>query len=576
MRDYLLVLRAQLGTSRRTLGRGLRGARLLLLGLILAGGFAAFATRGVLSMFGGIRQALVEYPQLLPAVEQNLLTMWSLFVVAIVFSNALHTTFASLYGSEETGYLLSTPLNPQAVFAARLTSSIGGYVLFAVPAFAPFVAYGIVNAAGPGYYMTVGITYLAFFTFLVAVASLFITAVMAFVPGVRLKQWLLVLGLAIGLGMVFGSQLVATGIGGGNKLLALLERIGGYNLTGFTVLPHVWLVRTAQSAVGGAGYGWALLTAGLSAATFALLVLFAGRVYTIGWAAGQEEQRRRPRPVSSRRRGLSGIDAAGIPPGRSPFATPFWAIARKDLLTGLRTPLMWYLVLVGAVVVTFQVINLMRSTAGQPPSSGTAIILLSFVSGGASFSGFVYAGSAFSREGGNFSLLSSWPVSTAALFAGKVAATLPVSVTVGIVGLVIVGHVAPGILGPFWRNLPVLVSTLVPALSLMALLDTLFPDFSFERGFQPGSRGSASTVVKTLVSLYSGIGIVVVLTIAFYFGSYYSRFKWASGLSAAQARMAGYALHLVAATVLTAASFLLGAPRLRTLGQQARQTADRR
>ncbi len=562
MRDFLLVLRAHVGVSWRRLGRGGRAAGLLLLGIGLVVGFAALLARGTVVMLRGLHDVLAGYPELVPAVEGNLLLMWSLFVVAIVLSNALHTTYATLYGSDDTGFLLATPLSTRSVFAARLTASMAGYVAVAVPTFGPFVAYGMAYGAGARYYVTAALAYFGFLALMVAVAALFITLVMAFVPGARLKQWLMTLGLLIGLAIVFGTQYVAAGVDRQGGVVALLQRIGGFNLGGIPVLPHVWLARATQAAVAGGGLNYVLALLGLTALAGFVLVNYASRVYTVGWAGGQEAQRRRVR--APRRRSTTTAAAKG----RSPLASPFWGLARKDFLASARTPVLWYLLLVGAVVVAFQIINMVRARSGQPVDEGVRLLLLGFVLGGASFSGSVLAGSAFSREGGNFGLVQSWPVPATTVFLGKVAAALPVPLAASVAGLLAVSRFTPVAFAPLWRYLPVVVLSILSVLSLMALLDTFFPDFSYEKGFEPGSRGSGTTVIKTLVSVYGGIGIIVLMMATLSFGFTYGRFGWAQSLTQGQAGALAYALFVAEAALFTVGAVALGSRRLAALAQR--------
>lgn len=565
MRDYLLVLRAQVGVSWRRLGRGSRATGLLFLGAGLMAGFTVLITRAVVRMLSSLDEILVGYPGLLTMVEGNLLVMWSLFIITIVLSNALHTTYATLYGSEDTGFLLATPLHPRSVFAARLTGSMTGYVVVAIPTFGPFVAYGIARGAGFPYYVTVGVTYFAFLSLVVAAAALFITLVMAYVPGAKLKQWLMIFGLLLGLGVVFGSQYVASGVERGSSLITLLQRIAGFNLGGFPLLPHVWLARSAQEAATEAGGGvqYAAMTVALTAVAGLLVVRYASRVYVLGWAGTQESQRRRVRRTAGRR-----ARNAAIRPGRSLLASPFWGVSRKDLLTSTRTPVMWYLVLVGAVVVAFQIVNMVRSRAGHPVDEGFRLLILGFVLGGASFSGSILAGSAFSREGGNLGLVQSWPASPATLFAAKVAAALPVPVMASLVGLGVVTYLTPVSFAPFWPYLPAVILTQLAMLSLMALLDSFFPDFSFEKGFEPGTRGSTGTVIKTLVSLYAGIGAVVLMVATLSFGTTYGRFAWAQSLTREQAQIIAYLAFALEGLVFIAGALALGSRRLAALAHR--------
>ena len=568
MRDYLLVLRSQTGTLSQLLRRPVRLRLLDAVGLTLLAVAGVATTRGALGLFRSLAAQFGSEPRLLGLIQDNLLSLWGLFTAALVLSNALSSVYAFLYQSEDMSLLLSMPLAPRAVFAARLTWSYLAFLVTVVPTtFGPLLALGMVNAAAPAYYAAVTLAYLVFVAILVLLATGFITAVMRFVPGVRLKRWIMIVGLLTGLGLVVALQATVTGLARAGGPADLLRSLADLRLGGVPVLPHVWLAQTVSAAA--AGHGWTMAAGGVAAAAalFWALTAFAQRGYASGWASGQETPRRRVRRKPSEA-------ADGGVPGTSIWANPFWSVLRKDLTMTLRAPIQWYLIGVGIVVVSFQVLSIVRGTAVRPITGGGRLMVAGLLLVGASFGGSVFAGAAFSREGGNFALIRSWPMTSVQVFLAKVGATLPVPLGVAALGLAVAGRVEQLGMRPAGQYYLPMVMTAVTIMAAMACLDSYFADFSFERGLEPGARASAGTVIKTVVALYGATGAILLMFGTLNFGSYYARLAWAAGLAPATASVLGYAAFVIESVGLTLLSVRLGARRLdllleRNLGRDA-------
>jgi ABC-2 type transport system permease protein len=550
MRDFWLVL----GTHLRLTLRGVtRRRRRGLLGLAVGAAFFAAIgvgmTLGAYLLFYSIGQVLSDYPGVREAVIGNTLLGWGLLIVVFVLMNAMTTIYATVYGSEDIAYLLSTPLNPRSLFGARLAESFLNYVAVALPAtFGPFLAFGLVSGAGALYYLGVGLGYAAYLATAVGAAALFITVVVAYIPGNRLKRLLMMSGLAFGLIIVMGMQYLSVGILHAGDRVALLRRLGDLSLGSWPVLPHVWLARLAIGLGGGGGASGQLAAAGYLGLLVGLAVVLTGglvwsaaTVYVRGWAGLQDVEGRWCR----RRRNRDQAVRAG----RSRWANPFWAVARKDLLISLRYSVHWYMMAIGVILIGFQVLSLtMRGGSASSPAAamatteGQRLFVTGLVAAGTGLGAVLMAGSGLSREGDNVALVRTWPIEPLTLFWAKVCAALPVplsAATVALLGISRITGLQMTQVGTYimlaWVTLPVVLVVLL-------VLDTLMPNFNFSAGMQPGSNRAGGTVFKTLLMVYSSFGLFAVILATFGLPGFYERVRWLAHLSPQAIRVVAYSL----------------------------------
>jgi hypothetical protein len=246
-------------------------------------------------------------------------------------------------------------------------------------------------------------------------------------------------------------------------------------------------------------------------------------------------------------------------------------VARKDCLTGLRTPIQWYLVLVGLIILGFQVLGLIRSggVAAMEPGeiARTRLLMLGFAVGGPAIAGSAMAGSAFSGEGDNFALVGSWPVHPRVLFVAKAAAVLPVPLGASMAAIAVLTGVIDLGWSPAVVYLPVVALCLLPMQCAMTLVDLYFPDFAAGNEGDAPARSTGTAIVKRLIAMYGGIALIAGLVLSYGFGAYYQTtgWGWAANLTASQANAIGYAAFLVEATAIGVASTVLGAKRVAVL-----------
>jgi len=538
MADFWLVLRMHLRLSLRNLGRG-RGRGLI--GAVIA--VLLFAAVGVATAYGSHRlfsslgSVLGDYPEIQQLVVTNFMLLAGIITVAFVLTNAMQGIYAAVFMSEDTGYLLAMPLNPRSLFGARLAGSYLTHIAAMLPVtFGPFLALGLASRAGASYYAAMTLGYVAYLAIVVGIAALFITIVLAFVPGSRMKQILMISGLLVGVVLVFGIQYLTTTILARGDLSSAWARFAGLSLGGQTsLLPHVWLARVAVGAAYGAD-GWMLYLALLLAVALALaavLIGYAGAVYVRGWASLQD--------VGTGKRAARGgrqvrLDAR---PGRSALAHPLWAVAKKDFLVSLRSPIHWYLLAIGLIVVGFQIVNLM---GGHSVPGGRELFVTGMIIAGASMNSVVMAGSALSREGESFGLLRTMPVRGISIYWSKILAALPLPLVFVSGALIGVSRIPSLGMTSAWPYMLIAMMTLPSMFAVLLLLDALMPDFGFDQGMQPGSRRAGGTVIKLLVLVYGSFGLVALLMSTIALPGYYTRFAWLSGLTPDQVRPLSYAL----------------------------------
>lgn len=87
------------------------------LALAVAVGYGAFR------LFDYVRTTLATMPQLVSAIEINILNGVSLFMLMIVFTTGIQTTYKTIYESDDLGFLMAQPVPVQAIFLSKFMSS---------------------------------------------------------------------------------------------------------------------------------------------------------------------------------------------------------------------------------------------------------------------------------------------------------------------------------------------------------------------------------------------------------------------------------------------------------------------
>jgi len=547
MRDFQIVLRVGLRIWwRRASVRRWKGLLGLLPALVLIGGLGVAMGVGAFHLFGFLEGALVGRPELLKALELNILALYALITAVMVLVNALGTVYATIYESEDNAFFLSTPLRAGAVLAARLAAvCFGNVVAIAPPATAPFVAYGLARGVSGGYYVAVLGGYVAYVLSVVGLAALVTTLAVRFVPGPRLKRGAMILMLLCLLSFIFALNFVMFSLDTQGGPLPLLQRLANVRIGSLEIFPHVWLARVAIGA-GTAEMAWLplgalVLLAGL---LLGVLIALAPALYLGGWASSQEAAR-------TSRGHLAWTRYRAARRGSAPVRSSLQALFGKEMKIALRSPMFWYLLGVAPVGIGFSIAQFSQRHAAQEISTGRTALLLGMVLVGSSLSSLMFAGTSLSREGHILPLWLCWPIQPRAAFLSKVLAGLPVPLILAAVGLGVVSRFLPqGSFAPLLAPAALVITAVVSA---VVALDTITPNYKTTENLMSSENSFAK-----VMSAYLGLVGIALLMVIFSFPGYYHRLPLVSGLTPGQAVVCGWGALAAVCAGITYGSFRLG------------------
>ncbi len=297
-----------------------------------------------------------NFPDLSSVLTEYLFSLFFMsLMVMLAFSTGI-ILFASLYRSDESNFLLSTPLHAETVFSYKFVEGLGfSSWAFGFLAGPMILGYGLVKGAGPGFY---GIALALFPPFIVipgAVGAIFVVLVGAYFP--RRKKSL------VGLFAVMGA--VVAGIVGlrllsWSKIFSRAPEVwvqGVLRRLSFCRapwLPSYWMAEGLMSAAEGETgksvfYLMELLANGMFA--FAIAYFAAARKYRDGWSAvqgGRGARKYRPRGL---------IDVA-VENGFIFLPIRLRLLLVKDIKTFRRDPVQWSQFLIFFGLLGIYVLNL--------------------------------------------------------------------------------------------------------------------------------------------------------------------------------------------------------------------------
>jgi len=398
---------------------------------------------GFLSFLLGISTALLAFLRspLFAHYAGNtapLLESFPSMIMSIAGIGILFTSFGvllqTLYLSGDMGFLMSAPVPIRAIFLAKMIQAVlPNFIILCIVTLPALFGLGISGGYRFLYYPWVVVVLTAIALTAAALASLLVLIVARFFPPRRVAE---VLGFIVGLSLFISSQSARymnfgspkTGKGQMAGIARVIERFN-----------HPW------SPLAWAGRGlielgrgeWALAS-GLIAAALILsgIILCAAlvtseRLYCTGWAALQGNRGRSKRKL----RTTADARATGLRQA-NPLArlvpTPVRAILRKDLRLCLRDLSNLSGLLFPLILGVLYAVGLIRSHWQMPVGRGKAPA--GFIQAGnaaflygdialALFLGWALianlAGLAFTREGKNYWMLKSAPVSTRQILTAK-------------------------------------------------------------------------------------------------------------------------------------------------------------
>ena len=494
------------GGKKKVLARRLS----LLAGVLAYGGLAAGVGYGAFKLFSLLRgfQGIPETVR--SAIEINVLNGVTLFSLVMVFLSGMQTTYKVIFESDDIGFLMAQPVPIQAIFTAKFISAYASIAAVAVPFGLPvWISYGLVVDAGPLFWAVVAVLLGLLLLVAHSAVSLALLAAMRYLPGRKMKQLFVGASAVLGVLVVLLSQMLSSQIQRTSDPAEMLEILSRGSLAGPWYLPSSWMVGSALAMARRSGAGAVrgaaalLVSAGLMSVA---AVRLSRRWFTAGWSGRTEE-------TGSRSKGRIGSrDNARLPWPRGSYA----AVLAKDLRLLRRDPLVWYNLLVGAIVVGFFIFNMSSMSSGQPgrgPSGeeadlvGALALFMPVMMG--SVTGAQTGGISISREGPSFWLVRGSPVSARGFFWAKMTYALLPPATLLLATVLAMRAVGLALL-PLGLALALGGSMVLAVSSLQILLDIFFPDFTLKIEF--GSSKSGRGTGKLLTAVFSSMGLVALLT----------------------------------------------------------------
>lgn len=567
MGDTLRILKVDLLGLRNSFTRG--GLKKKLAGIFGTLSFLAFAW---LIGFGGFkaasffRVAFRDYPGLLHLVELNFLTAGSLAVFMLLFMNGVKVIYDNFYESGDLPFLLATPLPVGAVFASKFLKSVGTNLFYLLPFIgALWAGYGVATGAPWGFYLMIMATLVLATVLFTAVASLLVMVIMRFVPSQKMKQFILVGSLLIGLIFVLASQYFSSILADnkGMEPRIFFESVGRWGLEKTGYLPHIWVAKSILLFIPGFAYNAyeSILPLGvLAVALLAAAIALARWSFVTGWSASRESAPGTKRSSARQaRRGEGAFRGTG---------GVLWGTLRKDFRVLKRTPMMWYNILVLLVVLGFLAYNMSRDpgNAFKPGRMDFVKTLMLFIimfvgaAGGTSTSAM-----SLSLEGKSWWFIKQAPVNPREFYLAKfLYGYLPNLLMSGVA--VMAFYLLPAIpMHPVYISVPVLLLATSVLISAGVTLDILSPNFEMVKTLSIGGFQNTVGAGKILISLLASMFLVVFLGAIVAFPSYSDRIGIFSGLSHQASTGLSLAVFVILALALDYLCFWVGRKRLEVL-----------
>jgi ABC-2 type transport system permease protein len=425
------------------------------------------------------------------------------FLLILLLSNVI-TALSTFFLSRDLELLLASPTDPVELYGARLVESLVNsswmVVLLAVPLLA---AYGVVYAAGPGYYL-LAMGVLGAFLVLPAVAGAALTLLLVNVfPARRTRDLLALLGLLSAAGVVVVIRLLQPErLVRPDEFRSVVDFMAALRTPSSPWLPSEWAAQSLLGWLGGSWDPFPLLLLGSTAAAFVVLGAWLhSRWFPEGFSRAQEGQERRE--GRARTRGWEGLLVPGSVTVRQ--------LVAKEVRVFFRDSTQWSQLILLGVLVAVYVYNIRVLPVGRTEEISFFLVhLVGFLNLG--LAGFVVAAvaarfifPAMSLEGRMTWLLRSSPLEPRTLFWTKyVVGTVPLLLIA--LPLIVVTNlllqVSPLLM--VLSTLSMLGATL--ALAAMALaFGALFPNYETENPAEiPTSFGG-------LLFMMAAVGYLVLL-----------------------------------------------------------------
>jgi ABC-2 type transport system permease protein len=293
----------------------------------------------------------LSVPDFGPVLTYKLLGMVFLTFFSILLFSNIVSSLSTFFLSKELDRLVAAPIALRHLFYARFAETLFDsswmMVLFALPA---FLAYGVVHASGPAFYLVTALT-LPPFLVIPAALGVCITAILVNVfPARRTKDILVLLSVvAVALLYLLFRLIRPERLVNPEGFADFTAFLGAMRTPEWPFLPSTWAAEVLFPLLG-LREGQPLFFYALLVSTAAVAVMgsewLVGRLFLRGWTKAQEGRHARFTQLRVWERALAGITAA--------FSVQTRIIVAKEIKTFFRDTSQWsQLILLGALVVVY-------------------------------------------------------------------------------------------------------------------------------------------------------------------------------------------------------------------------------
>jgi ABC-2 type transport system permease protein len=516
----------------RRLGRPgrVRLAGFLLLALAFGSAIFVFFHRA-LSYF-------LSVPEFGPVLTYKLLGMvFVTFFSILLFSNIV-TSLSTFFLSRELDRLVAAPIALRQVFYARfaetLIDSSWMMLLFALPA---FLAYGVVHATGPAFYLVTALTLPPFLIIPAALGICITTVLVNVFPARRTKDILVLLSVvAVAVLYLLFRLIRPERLVNPEGFADFTVFLGAMRTPEWTFLPSTWAAEILFPLLG-LRDGSPLFYYALLASTAAVAVMVSEavveRLFLRGWTKAQEGRQARLTRRALWERSLTLLTAV--------FPLQTRVIVVKEIKTFFRDTSQWsQLILLGALVVVYLYNFSVLPLQGSPLVTFYFKNVIAFLN--LALAAFVLASVAarfvfpsFSMEGRALWLMKGAPVAARRIWWAKFwVAVLPLLVFGELLVLATNSYLK---VLPFmmWLSAGTLFGMVFAIVALALAVGAAYPNLDADNGAKVAA--SAGGLVYMILCM-SFIGAVVVLEAWPVYAIFSSRFTRVPLTAAAQASVA--------------------------------------
>lgn len=273
------------------------------------------AVAGVLpTLYGLVVLIKGAYEVLAPmGQERALLSLGILAGQSLILLFGIFYVISAFYFSRDLEMLVPLPLRPGEVMTSKFAVIvINEYLTVAAIVLPVMITYGVVAKAGPGYWVSAVLVYLAMPVIPLAVVSVAVVAMMRFINISRKKDLLILAGSILLIVLVLALQIALGKSAGTEGPEASAQAVAAFftspnsllNRVGAVFPPGIWATKAVAGGFSGEGLANLLLFLGVSIALFTGMIVTAERLFykgLVGLGETTGKRRRLTREEMSRR-----------------------------------------------------------------------------------------------------------------------------------------------------------------------------------------------------------------------------------------------------------------------------------